>query len=425
MSEDKNKKQKWTKKGKIKAIVTFVIIALLVISAFIFVNKNNADAQLKHFSDSVENSDAKTLANLLSTNDRTMTTDEAEHFITYLKSDENPNRLKETLDNVKSSLKDENSTSDLGTLKDKNNKPVLSFSKNGKQMFLLDKISIKPHYKDVYIKELDNTATYDFDKKHRVAVRKNKVSKLGSFVVGNYEVPVKKVFKDGSVQGKVDGKIHINTDELQKDNHVLAKQDFNQTKIKIKLHNDEKLESKNKKLLINGDIKSLEEDKIYGYFPNAQSFSVKAEGKLKDNNFETNKVDVLQGTTNNSTQVVNLHFDDKEINKTLEEDKKIKKELDKFIKSYMEDLNKAYKNKEYNEISNYIEDDSSAEKFMEPKFEHKESIKYTDTKVQKVKKEGSIYKVYAHKKYKKFDVNNIYHVKIENDKPKIVKIEDA
>lgn len=424
MTEEASNENKWSKKKLIKAIVTLVIIALLIVSIVLFISKNNANAQLDRFSESIENGDADVLAEMLSTNERKMTTDEAKNLITYFKTNENPKRLSDTVDEVEEKLKSDESTSQLGTLKDKNGKPVISFSKNGKHLFVLDKISIEPHYKDVYIKELDNTAVYSFDTKHQVTVDRNKINKLGSFVVGDYDIPVKKKFKEGSVQGTVDGIIHINTDEVNKNDQIVADQKFNQTKISVKLHNDSKLESKNTKLLINDEITSLKKDNVYGYFPNEQSFTVQAKGEVKGHRFRTNKVEVLQGTTANSHQVVNLRFDEKDINKAVKEDEKIKQKLSKFIKEYMDDLNKAYKNTEYDEISNYIKEDSSAEKFMKPKFKHKQSIKYTDTSVKKVEKEGDVYKLHVHKKYKNYDVNNVYHVNMENDDPEIVEIED-
>lgn len=424
MNEETNKKQKWPKRKLIKAIVTLVIIALLVVSVFIFVSKNNANAQIKRFSESIENNNANVLAEVLSTNDKQMTTEEAKNLISYLKSDENPNRLDDTLKKVKKNLKSGNSISELGTLKDKNGEPVISFSKNGKKLFVLDKISIEPHYREVYIRELDNTATYEFDNKHRVAVDKNKVSKLGEFVVGDYDVPVKKVFRDSSVNGKINGKIHVNTDDIQKGNHIVAKQDFNQTKIKIKLHNDDKLSDKNRKVIINGNTKPLKKDKVYGYFPNSNSFSVEAKGEMKGHRFKTNKVEVLQGTTNNSTQVVNLYFDEKQISKEIKKEEKMKNKLSKFIKAYIDDLSKAYKNKDYNEVSKYIKSNSDAEKFMEPKFKDKQSVKYKNIDVEKVEKEGNSFKITVKKRHKSIDMNNIYHVKIENDEPKIFKIEN-
>lgn len=424
MSEDKQpkdteKKIKWTKKTTIKAIVTTVIIALLIMSIILYVKKNNANAQLDQFASSIENDNSKRLADVLSTNNRKMSNAEAKHLINYFKQADNAKRLNETLKEVKSNIKSDNATADLGTFKDANNKPILDFSKNGKKMFFIDKISIEPHYRTVYIEEADNSATYIIDKEHQVSVDKNKLNELGSFVVGSYDIAAKKEFKEGAVKGKVNGTIHINTDNLNKSNKVVAKQSFNQTKIEIALHNASKLDKE--KLIINGKTTELDTNKTYGYYPNNNRFTVQATGQTKGHVFKTNKVDVLQGTTYNSTQIVNLKFDDKDIEKTIEKDNKDKEKISRFIKEYMDSLNKAYKKTDYDEIKDYIKTGSQADKFMKPKFKDKQNIKYTNTKVKSVKKDGDTYTVVITKQYKDNTVGTQY--KVQDNK--IIDIQDV
>lgn len=408
--EEKDTKRK---KVIIKAIVTLVIIAIIIISCVFIVNSNNAEAQLKDFKASVEDGDKASVAQYLSSNNREMTTKESSHIIDYLNKKENKERLNNTIDKAISKIKSGEAASDLATLKDKDNDAVLSFHKNGKQMFFLDKISIKAHYRDVYIKELDNDATYILSENNKVPVDKNKISKLGSFIVGNYNVNLSKGFDYTSVKGVIDGKIHINTDE-KKNGKIIAKQSFPQTKIKVNMHNDEKLSSKNRKLLINGDEKTLKEDKTYGYFPNEDTFSVKAVGNLNGQNFKTNSVDVYKGETNNSTQTVNLYFDKKEIRQNIKEEKRARAEIKDLFKDYIESLNKAYKNKSYGDVSEYIEDGSEAEKQLKPRVKQKEKIKFKNVKVKSVKKQGDKYKVEASKNYKNNTIETEYVIDSES-----------
>lgn len=424
MSGNMEKTDKCKKKTIIKAIVTLVIIAILIISISIFITKNNAKSQIETLKDSVNNNDAKTLSLLLSTNSRDMTEDEGEHLIDYFKKDKNFQRFNKQLAKIKDNVDSKSGEPELGAITDKRNKTIINFSKNGKKYMFLDRVSMQPQYRDVYVKELDNTSVYNFDNKHQVPVDKNKVNKLGSFVVGSYDVPVKKEFTDGSVTGAIKGEIQIDTDKLDEKNRIIAKQDFNQTQINIKLHNDKNIDKKNRELVINGDVMSLDEGKLYGYFPNKNSFSVKAQGELKGHKFNTKSVNVLQGTTNNSIQTVNLYFNDKNIDKVIKEDKRMEKELEKFIKRYMDILNKAYKNKSYDEISKYIKSDSSAENFMKPKFKQKQSIKYKNVDVEKVKRVGKYFELYVQKKYKNYDVKNIYKIEVDNGEPKIIKIDE-
>lgn len=402
--EDENSK---SKKVNIKAIVTIVIIAFIIIGVIYIVQRNDAEAQIKDFQKCVENKDEESVADYLSNKNRVMTNVEASHLINYLNKKENKKEFNDVIDVAINNVKKGSSTSELATYKDKNNQPILDFNKNGKQMLFLDKISIEPHYRSVYIKELDNNATYILSKNDKVPVDKNKLNKLGSFVVGNYTVNLKKEFDYSSVEGTVNGKIHINTDK-KKDGKIIAEQSFPQTKIRIKLHNEDKLDSKNKKLLINGDIKPYKENKTYGYFPNEDTFSVKAEGVLNNHTFKTESVNVYKGMSNNSTQVVNLYFSKKEINQYIKAEKKTKKEVERIVKEYIESLNKAYKNKSYEDVKDYIKSGSEAEKQLKQRFKHKQNIKFKDIKVTSIEKNNEKYRVEVSKKVKGNTINTQY-----------------
>ena len=423
MKEGSRNAVEWVKSHKSKAIVTLVIIALLIIMTAIFIRKNNANSQIDQFYNSIKNNNPETLAYMLSNNDRKMTKSEAEHLIDYFHSEDNQSKLDKGIKEVKYNLKNNENSSNLGSIKDGNNKDIINFSRNGKHYFIFDKLAMTPQYRTVYVKEFDNTATYKFkDNQHAVA-DKNKFSKIGEFVVGNYDINTVKEFKKGAVKDQLNGQIHIDTEKLNKDGHVIASQDFNQTKIKIRIHNNENLDNKKDKVMINGKTVDYNPDKVYGYFPSKDSFSVQANGNLGTTHFKTNKVDVMQGMTNNGTQVVNLYFDKKEIDKKIEEKKKNKEKIDKFIKSYNDKLTEAYKDKDYNKIRSYIKKSSKAEDFMKPKFKHKQKIEYKNVEVKSVEDMDDEYKVSVSKMYKGEVINNQYHIEMKDDKPQIVKIE--
>lgn len=422
MKKDSINGVEWVKSHKIKAIVTLVIIALLIIMTTIFIQKNNANSQIDQFYNSIKNNNPEKLSYMLSDNDRKMSKNEAENLINYFHSENNQVNLDKGVKEVRNNLKNNKGNSNLGSIKDNNNKDIINFSKNGKHYFIFDKLSMTPKYRTVYVKELDNTATYKFeDNKHAVA-DKNKLSKVGEFVVGNYEVSAVKQFKKGAVKDQLNGNIHINTEKKNKHNKIVASQDFNQTKIKIHIHNYEKLDNK-PKVMINGKIVKYKPDKIYGYFPANDSFSVQADGKLGSTHFKTNKVDVMQGITKNSTQIVNLNFDEKDINKKIKKENKNKKIIGKFIESYNDKLTEAYKEKDYNKISSYIKTSSKAEDFMKPKFKHKQKVEYKNVEVKSVENKDNEYKVSVSKIYKGDVINNKYYIEMKDDKPQIVKIE--
>lgn len=420
MAEEENKKSrnKYKLMSTIVIICTIVLISLLI---YYFVSKNNANSQIEELKNNISQNNYSDLAKQLSTNQREMKPSEAKHLTNYFKKDANKTRLNKDIQQIEDNIANKSSMSDLGAITDNKGKAIINFSKNGKQFFILDKISMEPQYRKVYIKESDNDATYNFDKKHQVAVEKNKLNEVGSFVVGNYDVPVKKEFKSGPVKGSVDGYIHINTNKTQDNKHIIAKQDFNQTKIKIKLHNDSKL--KDKKLYINNELTNLVENKEYGYFPNGNSFDVNVSGKLNNDTFKTNTVSVTKGIDDN-TQVVNLNFNEEEINEKLKANKETRKDITEFIKKYMDHLNEAYDKTTYTPIQKDIKTGSEAEKFMKPKFDAKQKIKYNSTKVKDIEKQGNKYKVSVNKKYKSNLVKTIYYVEKDEDDFEIIKMED-
>lgn len=413
-------KKRGSRKNIIKAIVTVVIVALLITCVVIYINRNDANAQLDSLKSSIEHNNPSELSEILSNNDREMSNNEAKRLINYFKQEENELSLKAAIKKAKNNIKSNNSESKLGVVNDKNGKPVLEFTRNGKKMLFIDKVSIKPFYRTVYIKEADNPATYNIDKNHQVAVNENQVNELGSFVVGDYDLDVKKEFKQGAVRGTVDGKLHINTNKLNDNGKILAEQSFNQTKVKIALHNDDKVEKKNRKIKINGETMDLNTDKTYGYFPNDNSFKVQAVGSVNGKRFKTNTVNVLQGVSNNSTQVVNLSFNQDEIKKEMEKSNKQKKKASRFIKEYMKSLNKAYKNTDYDEIKNYIKENSEADEFMKPKFSTKKDIKYTDVNVENVEDDGELLTITISKKFEDNTIRTQYKVQ----SGKIIEIQD-
>lgn len=404
----------------IKAIIVLFIIASIITIGYIFYIKNNAASQIKEFKSNISNDNYKSLANQLSTNKRNMTTEESRHLVDYFKTKGNYKKLNRELENIEANLDKKSQESELGAITDKNKKTIITFSKNGKKFLFFDKISIKPIYRDVYVKELNNTATYNFKKRHKVLVDKNRINNIGSFIVGDYDVPVEKVFKDGPVKGHVNGKIHINTDRKQDNKHIIADQTFNQTRVRIKLRNDSKLD--NTKVYINDTPYKSDENRVYGYFPNDSSFNINATGEIDDNLFKTNDIDVNQTIGGNLT--VNLDFNRNKIDKYIEKKKKNRKVLNKFMKSYTKDLSKAYENKEYADISDYIKDNSRAEKLMKPKFKKKQKVKYSDTKVNDIKKEEDLYKVDVTKKYKANLVKITYYIKKIGSQFQITKMED-
>src|SRR5699024_10196813 len=137
------------------------------------------------------------------------------------------------------------------------------------------------------------------DKRTDVTANKNKTTKLGEFFIGNYDMDATKEFKEDEslVTGSVDGSIHINTDELDKESKVLAQDHFDQAWFKVRLKNNEKIK-KIDHIYIDGNKVNYKENEVYGKFPAESEVSVYSEGELDGENIKTNKADVKQNDKN-------------------------------------------------------------------------------------------------------------------------------
>src|SRR5699024_12234269 len=80
-------------------------------------------------------------------------------------------------------------------------------------------------------------------KQIEVTANKNKLTEMGAFFVGNYDIDATKEFKEDEslVTGSVDGSIHIDTDSLDKDNKIVASDNFDQAWFKVNLKNTDKI----------------------------------------------------------------------------------------------------------------------------------------------------------------------------------------
>src|SRR5699024_8426097 len=243
MSEEQQEDLKRTEKEdkrnykKPLIIVGIILVILIIIGLVIYfvINTQDAEAQVKEFEKAVEKKDYSKLSNLLTTNEQRVTEEDAQHFVNYLEQGNNKDKFDKQITQIKNNIKDKGQYNEkLGEIKDNNNHTYIKLKKDGKRFFFIDKITYEPVFYNVYIKEGNNTASYQYknnnDKRTDVTANKNKTTKLGEFFIGNYDMDATKEFKEDEslVTGSVDGSIHINTDELDKESKVLAQDHFDQ-----------------------------------------------------------------------------------------------------------------------------------------------------------------------------------------------------
>lgn len=403
-------------------IISTIILFILVLIALIYylIIKNNARGQFNDFKEAVNSNHYSKLSEMLSNNEDNITKTEAKHFVEYVKKDSNNIRFKKEMKTVEKNLKNDDKV-DLGTITDVNDKPIITFKKNGKQFLFLDKIAIKPHLYTVYVKELDNKSVYKYEqnKLKQVAVSKNSTSKVGKFFVGKYSIDTEKEFKDNAITGTVHGQLFINTDDKGK---IIADDEFNQSSFKVKLNNNEKLDKNSLKLYINNNQVDYQENKVYGKYPNKNGIELYATGLVDDKKFYTNKIDI---NNTNKIENIDLSFNKKKIERHKHDNDQLKSEAKDFIKQYLKHLNKAYKKADYDYVKNDIEKGSRLEKQIKKTTQSKQNINYRIKSFKDINVDNNKIKISVVKENKGMETPATYTIKHDNMKHyKLTKYDD-
>lgn len=397
-NNDKKSKKKW-----IYIIISAVVVIIIAFIIYYLTTNRSATSQVEEFKKAVEKDNSEKISEMLSTNDQKVTKTEAKHFVTYIKKEENKKRFDVEIDKIKSDIKnDKNEDVDLGHLTDKQGRTILNVKKNGTKMFFLDKVTFEPKYISVYVKgnqdDVDYIYTNSNDKKPHITAKKNKVTKLGDFMVGNYKIDAMKSFKNSTVNGDIDGQLYINTDKVNEQKRSIVSDNFEEALFKVNLSNEEKLKDLN--LYINDEETNYKQNKAYGTYPAEESIEVYAKGEINNTVIKTEPEFVYQNK-HYSAPYIDLRFNKSEVNKEVSKMKKQKSEVSKFMKDYTEALNKAYKEKDFDEVEEYFKEDTEVSKHIKSMVKGNNKSKYKTPDIKCYKDDGNEIKVVIFKEDKK------------------------
>lgn len=413
MEEQNNKNNK-----NKKFIITIMIILLIIVlgvAIFMFVKQNSSISQIDKLDKAVKDNDFSRIATILSNNDTNISKQEAEQFVQYIKKDDNYRKYKDEIKTIKKSIKsDKDYDVQKGKITDNKGKTLIDVRQNGKKLLLFDKINFVPHKYNVYVKEYDNKATYQYElgKKMKTDAEPNKETLIGKFFVGSYKIDTQKTIKNSVNNGELNGQLIVDTEKRDKNNKVIAEDSFNQSWFKAHLNNKDKLDKNSLKLHVNGHTEEYTDNKVYGKLSNQEDVKVFATGSVHGEEFKTNTIR-LDRNHDNEPQELELDFEKDKIEEYIENYKKIKSKSQEFIKDYNKDLTKAYeknnpmyiedyfdkenklykqaekdikdksnKNRQYEVLDikdvNVNEDDDEVELIAKTKISHREmSVKYT------------------------------------------------
>lgn len=347
-------------------IGTFIVI-LLIILFFLLKNFNSPEAQAKIFVNAVKNNDTQRIANILSTRDNKVGSDEAETYIKYIKHEIGLKKFNQELNDTVHDIDKKDKDADYIKTPDGNN--VLRVTMNGRRYIFFDNIGFATETKKAIIKKKAKT-TYVFrtdDKKRKVIAEPNETTMFGYFIPGNYKIPATKENDNGKFVGYLTFSFKGSNSET-----VDVHENFPEANLNVELDGAEHLDNKNTKVKINGKQFSYDNTKLYGPYPVTDEIEVSAEGKVKGKTFKSETVKLYPNELKANTPV-RLKFEKDKIDKYVKEKEKeensLKNKVNKFFDKYTSALNTAAGANNFSSISNFLKPDTQNYKSMKQSFQ--------------------------------------------------------
>lgn len=427
----RNKQNK--KKGKkMYLIIPLIIIFLLIIAItyWAFTDKSTI-GQIESLDKAIQKNNYKKITEIVKEDGKQIPETDAKKIAEYFNKKDNQKKYHEEIEQIKSDIKNnKNSDSNIGAITDKKGKPIISISKNGVKSFIFKELSFTPHYQTVYINEPDNEATYKFNhqEKNTTAIANSKQTELGKFIAGNYTIRASKTFDNKEIteitnNNTVDGNIHVNTDNPNKNGKIYAEESFPQAWFKVDFKNTDKLK-KDFTLYINDEKVSYKKGKIYGKYPAEVKLNIKAKGKYNNHTINTDEIEVEKNDTN-KPQTLTLTFDNNEIDKQIKKEKEVEKNAKSFLNDYTRKLNNGYEDSDFNQLKKYFADEKSdVATNIQKQVESKKNNHYSRPKFKSYKRNGNeIIIILSKTNHSKEDITSQYKL-IYNEKNEEFKIKE-
>ncbi|HBU9598796.1 TPA: hypothetical protein MDI69_002384 [Staphylococcus pseudintermedius] len=400
----KKKKKKWIVGG-----IIFVAVLLVIIVLYLFFKSESMSGQISEFDKAVNDKDYNKLTEIVGSGEKSISVADAKHFVEYVNEPQNKERYNKEIKKMINDLENNKSyDSKVGRITDKNDNTVIDVSKNGNRFLFLNDLAFVPNFYNVYIKEGNNTASYEFKnngKQSEVVSNANSKTDLGQFFVGKYELEVTKSFKDKPLSGSVDGMLSIDTDKAGSGRKLEAEEDIPQVWFIVKLKNNVDLD-KDYKLLIDGEEVDLEKGKVYGKYPANSVITISAKGRANNSSLETKEVE-LEANEENKPQTVELVFRDSDIEKHKKINKEIEIEAEKFMKDYTKKLNTGYEVSDFSALQYYFEDkNSDVAQHIKMQVESKKKSEFSNPQVKSYERNDTEIKLVLSKKDEKGNIIN-------------------
>lgn len=409
---DEEKTRQITPKQILIGVISVVVIIIIAIMVWVY-KQASPTGELDELKEAIHKKDYQGIGKHLSSSKYDIADEDIKRLTMYIRKDIGLKNFDKQIDDLKDASKEENTDGKIGQIKDKHNQVVLTVTHDGKKLFFVDKIHIEPMYHPVYIKEADNPASYQFenhDSSKNIKTKGNEKTGIGEFIVGKYDIETTKELE----QGSMDGHLAIDTSKKNKNNKIIAQQDFKQVQFKTDLSDASDIDKNSLKINIDGKDKNYKEGKIYGYFPIEQTSDVYIKGNFDGETYKTN-IHSIPNT--NDVATLQFKFNQDAINKHKAKNKRIETKAKDFMKDYTEALNKAYKSSDFDDVSDYFKSNTDTAKHIKKKVESKQKSKFKDGEVSNIKKDKStINLVYKKKDEKNRQITSEYELQYDDKK---------
>lgn len=282
----------------IGAVIGFVVLLFI---AFKLISGSYAPNKVgENIAKAVQNKDADKLSKYITSSDDAMNKTEAKAFIDYLAATDESN---EFISNIRSTSKSVAENKSMQSVYVGSHE-IMKISPNGKAFGLFSKYAFNIPKRNVslYGSEDSDLKIKLNDKSHNISIKQNEDNKIGTFPLGNYDLPAEK-----KVNGKTfKGKLAI----LMSENTV--KEDFNYEHINVTMDGSYNLDPDSIKIFVDGKETKASHSNGYkiGPFEKGQEIEVYAEGKLGDKKFKSTKVKHTVEKSDGMTQEVKVSFDE-------------------------------------------------------------------------------------------------------------------
>lgn len=390
--EDNKQSTKSSKKTLIIISIIVVILVLFFVLFKIIESTLSPTSQAKAVAQDLKKGNTNNLAKNLEFNGRNLNKTESKALYKYIEETDSPDRIANELEsNVKSMKENKTGIASVSA----NDTEIINIRKSGKKYGIFNNYDFTVGKQSVKIDpDSNSTIKYKYNNQdHKIKLSKDEEKVFATLPIGDYKLKAKKTIGKDTFNGYI--VIKMSDDDT-------VSEDFKEKYLDVSINDDAINDSSKIYLYVNNKKIStydVYDDYLYGPYKPAAKLNVFAQATVDGKTFKTDSVEASTLEKGKKTVPVKLKFNKDQIEKH-QKDAEIKEDVQTFMEDYTDDLNEAYKDEEFSDVSSYFKSDSKAADHIEDRVESGDDVEYSDPKVTKYSKKGDTVTIETEKKDK-------------------------